>query len=514
MYGYRLDGGMAKNRNVLSQAAGLPRWSHPVLVGAIVFAFLLALWPRFAERLDPLTGDEPFYVMTSISLLHDRDLDESNNYEAVIVQGDAGPYTLYAFDASLNPDDPLPANWQGWPSPPRLVGAHAATTTKPGLYTKHAIGLSALIAVPWELAGRFGANLVVMLAAALLAGQMFLLGRESGAGPSLAGLIAIGLAVAIPLGPYSLLLFPEIPAALLLIYAVRRANAPNAAWQWLLCGCAVGFLPWLHQRFAPTAVVVSIIIFIRILQSRDVLYNAALALIPIGIGGVGLLFYNQWLYGVPLQRSEDHAGFNRFIGTLNGGFGLLLDAQWGLLITAPVFLLALAAVPRWLRDYSYVANVAVAAVAPYLIVVAAYKVWWGEWGPPARYLVPVVPLAAGPLAAWLRTASTSWRIATYGLWSVGLLATIVGYQDPQRFYHHPDGVNNLIVTLGDQLHLNAQRVLVAFQPYSIAPASARVWISVALLVTLAVVAREVSGLVLRGSGTAAWKSFQKNLRIG
>ena len=485
-----------------------------MLVGALVFTFFLALWPRFSERLDPLTGDEPFYVMTAISLLSDQDLDESNNYDAVILQGEAGPYTLYAFDDRLNPDDPLPPDWRGWANPPRLVGPHAATTDKPGLYTKHGIGLSALIAVPWEIAGRFGANLIVLIAAGLLAGQMFLLARESGAGEWLAALIAVGIAISIPVGPYSLLLFPEVPAALLLIYAIRRAATHSALWQWFLAGSAIGFLPWLHQRFAPTAVVLSIIVFVRILQSRDILLNALAGLVPIGLGGISLLFYNQWLYGIPLQRSEDHAGFNRVTGTLNGGFGLLLDAQWGLLITAPVFVLAIAAIPRWQRDYGHVANVALIAVAPYLLIIASYKVWWGEWGPPARYLVPIVPLAAGPLAAWLGKATTRWRVATYGLWSIGMLFTVVGYQNPQRFYHHPDGINNLVVQFGEQFDINLQRFLVAFQPFSISPLPARFWMSIALVTAVIVVARHTSRGALRWPGAGFLNSMQKNLRIG
>ncbi len=505
---------LAKNRNVLIQISSLPRSAFPLIVGALVLVFLLALWPRFAERLNPLTGDEPFYVMTSISLLHDLDLDESNNYTAVELQGNSGPYTLYAFDESLNPDDPLPPNWQGWPNPPRLVGAHAATTDKPGLYSKHGLGLSALIAVPWEIGGRFGANLVVIIIAAILAGQMFLLARESGADLLLAAAIAIGISVSVPLGPYSLLLFPEVPAALLLIYAIRRLASQNDWWQWLLTGGAIGFLPWLHQRFAPTAAVLAIIVFFKILYSRDILKNAAFGLIPIAAGGISLLAYNQWLYGIPLQRSEDHAGFNRLVGTLNGGFGLLLDAQWGLLISAPVFLLALAALPRWQREYRHIANVAIIAVAPYLVVIAAYKVWWGEWGPPARYLVPIVPLAAGPFAAWLKDASTRWKLATYGLWSMGMLLTVVGYQDPQRFYHQPDGINNLVSKLGEQFHFDAQRFLVAFQPYSIAPIPSRFWISCALVIVLLIATRSISGGISRGTGAAFIKSLQENLRIG
>ena len=506
---------MASNRNIVASASALPGWTHATLVGLAAFALFLALWPRFSGRLNPLTGDEPFYVMTAISLLEDQDLDESNNYQPVTVQGDSGPFVLYAFDPRLNPSDPLPVDWNGWASPPRLVGAHAATTDKPGLFTKHGIGLSILIAIPWQIAGRFGANLVVMIAASILAGQMFLLGRDSGATVPVSAVVALGLVATIPIGPYALLLFPEIPAALLLLYSIRRAASRNNSWwQWLAAGSAVGFLPWLHQRFAPTAVVLSIVVLINVLRSHDLPRNAALSLVPVGVGGFSLLAYNQWLYGTPLQRTEDHAGFNRLIGTVNGGFGLLLDAQWGLLITAPVFILALAAFPRWQHVNGRLATTVVVSIAPYLIVVAAYKVWWGEWGPPARYLVPIVPLAAGPLAGWLSHSTVGWRIATYLLWAAGAILTVVGYQDPQRFYHHPDGVNNLIVTVGDQFGVEMQRFLVAFQPFTIASIPARFWMSVAMLVILFLAGRAISPGVWRWPDRGHVQSLQKNLRIG
>ena len=471
-----------------------PEWAAPAIVALLALAVYLALWPNFSTRLNPLTGDEPFYVMTAISLLEDGDLNQANNYTAVTVFTQSGPVVLHAFDERLNPPDPLPADWEGWPSAPRLVEPHAATTDRPGLYSKHGVGLPALIAVPWAVAGRFGANLVVMVMAALLAAQMYLLARHGGASTWLAGAIAVGLAVVLPIGPYALLLFPEIPAGLLLVYAIRRAAAPdNRAWQWLLTGCAVGFLPWLHQRFAPTAALLAVLLFLKVLRERDILIIAALCLLPIAVGGMSLLVYNLYLYGAIVQPSADHAGFNRLVGTLNGGFGLLLDAQWGLLIAAPVLLLALAAFPRWYERAPALARTALLAATPYLAVVAAYKVWWGEWGPAARYLVPVVPLAAGPLACWLASARLGGRVLAYGLWAIGLLQTLVGYQDPQRFYHHPDGRNNLVIKLGEQFNVDLQRLLVAFQPYSTAPLPARFWISVALVAVLVIATYWISG---------------------
>lgn len=450
----------------------------------LAFMLLLATLPRVLERLDPLTGDEPFYVMTAISILRDGDLNEANNY----AQRD--------FD-ELYPPDPLPADWRGWPGFPRDLPPHAGSSERDGLYTKHGLGLSFLIALPYELFGRTGAALFMVLVGALLAGQMFLLARESGAAENLATTLALALVIAIPIGPYTTLIFPEAPAALLLIYAIRRLAADgNEWWQWLLTGLAIGFLPWLHQRFAPTAVVLSAFVLYRLIQRPS--WSAIItALTPIAVGGLSLLAYNQWLYGMPLQPVEDHAGFNRLNGTVNGGFGMLLDAQWGLWIVAPVLLLALAATPRWAQQVPRLAWAALAAAAPYLLLVAAYKVWWGEWGPPARYLVPIVPLAAGPLACWLARAALRTRVLTGALWACGMVLTLVGYADPQRFYHHPDGVNKLVTRLDTLTGIDLARGLVAFQAYATAPFPSRLWISLCALALLALATYVISGPEVR-----------------
>lgn len=171
-------------------------------------------------------------------------------------------------------------------------------------------------------------------------------------------------------------------------------------------------------------------------------------------------------------------------GAVNGGFGLLLDAQWGLFIAAPVMAFAIAAVPQWLRGNRRAVLVTAAAVAPYLALVAAYKVWWGEWGPPARYLVPIVPLTAGALGAWLSRASILSRSLVAVTWAAGMLLTLIGYADPQRFYHHPDGVNKLVGELHRATHLGFDRLLVPFQPYSPGTLAERFWISLCALAGL------------------------------
>lgn len=431
-----------------------------LVVFAVAALVLALLGPHFATRLDPLTGDEPFYVMTAISIVRDGDLDETNNY-------DNRDYDEFY------PSDPLPPDWQGWPAFPRTLPPHAAQSNQPGLHTKHGIGLSALIAVPYALAGRAGAMAVMVLAGALLAVQMFLLAREAGGSLVVAAVTALALALTLPIVPYALLLFPEVPAALALIYAVRRLSmAHNEPWQWLLTGLAIGGLPWLHQRFVPSAGVLGVVLLWRF--SRDRRLGLAIACLAVAVAACVLVAYNWWLYQSPVQNVDDHAGFASPGGALNGLAGLLLDAQWGLLIVAPVYLVALVAVPRWISTDRRRALLSVATILPYIGLVAAYQVWWGEWGPAARYIVPVVPLAAGAIGALVSTTGRGVSALLAVTWLVGAIMTTVGIVDPQRLYHHPDGVNKLVATLDSYVGTDLAGTLVAYQPFAVAPLADRV----------------------------------------
>ncbi|MDQ3549495.1 MAG: hypothetical protein M3439_11835 [Chloroflexota bacterium] len=444
-----------------------------VAVIGIVAVFYVAVAVQFMDHLQPLTGDEPFYVMTAISIVRDGDLDESNNY------------ANRDYD-EFYPDDPLPDSWNGWPAFPRTLPPHPATTDLDGLHTKHGLGLSVLIAAPYDLAGRFGALLVVLTCAVLVAVNMFLLARDALAPPTWAAAIAVMLAVSMPIAPYAALIFPEIPASLLLVYSVRRLAAPNnTPLTWMLTGASIGFLPWLHQRFVPTAIVLVCIALAKLWRNREP-GSAVLALTPVAIGGISLIGYNLWLYGSPIQDTADHAGFNGLAGTVNAGFGLLLDAQWGLLVAAPIYVLALAGVPFWCRS-SHVARLTLLALVPYILVVASYRVWWGEWGPPARYLVPIAPFAAGALAVAIGRLVTPGRVALIILWGVGMTLTLVGLMNPQRFYHQPNGANNLYAAVDDRLGIHLVDRLIAFQPFALSPLYQRTAAGIALAGLLAAI---------------------------
>ncbi|HEY8293066.1 MAG TPA: hypothetical protein VIG44_11290 [Thermomicrobiales bacterium] len=134
-------------------------------VFVIAFCLLAACIPRITTRLDPVTGDEPFYLMTAYSMLHDHDIDETNNF----AQHDW---------LRFYPSYPLPPDWQGWPNISPDLPPHASKTFRTGLYSKHGLGIPVLILVPFALRGRTGVVLLYNLMAAGVAANIYLLARS------------------------------------------------------------------------------------------------------------------------------------------------------------------------------------------------------------------------------------------------------------------------------------------------------------------------------------------------
>ncbi len=411
------------------------------------------------ERLNPLTGDEPFYVMTSISLIDDGDLNELNNYQ----DGD-----FKRFYPAFGPTA------EGWPGYPDPLPPHQSHTTRPGLYSKHGLGMALLVALPFEIGGRTLTLVVLAGIAALVAANMALLARQFTSSDALAAAVALALALTNPLLSFSLLIFPEMTAGLCIVYAARRILAPsNRTWQWLLIGTCAAALPWLHYRLAPISVVIAILAVVRHRRAMTLTDVLAALAIPIP-SAIALFSWYQYLYESPLPPSEDHAGFSGLAGTINGFAGTFLDQQWGAYIHSPLLLMATAAYLPFLLTHRRDAVAIGAIVVPYLVLIANYVVWWGEWNPPARYLTDIVPLAAAPLAWWLGTLGSRLRwllFSAASLPSVAVMATFV--LDPQRLYNHPDGTSNLLETWDRWLNLHLSQGIPSFVFYSASPVGQR-----------------------------------------
>jgi hypothetical protein len=155
---------------------------------------------------------------------------------------------------------------------------------------------------------------------------------------------------------------------------------------------------------------------------------------------VALRWYQLGVYGSSLSVADQYEGF--FVPTVVDGrlgadwqalllatAGLFVDRQYGLLVVAPVYALAVVGLVALWRCPAHrwtVIGLAVIAV-PYIALTADFRVWWGGWSPPARYLAVLTPLLAAPLARSLLALAGSrpYHLAFGVLAGVGILVAAV-----------------------------------------------------------------------------------------
>jgi hypothetical protein len=461
------------------------RWWEVWLVGLLAWLVLLALIPHILDRLNPPTGDEPFYLTTTISLLYDHDLDETNNYKnrdywsfaATCEQmsqpnwGNIGDPPVYNVSGVMAPG--LRGNCRGLQLPEGidiLLPHGTKNHIPPGTYTKHGLGLSFLIAPAYALGGRPMVVVFLTMLTALLGVNLWLLAFETTGQRRVAWICWVILLFSSPILCYAFLIFPATPAALLVVYSWRRLRLaaraqqqgyadwqPNGPVHALLIGICLGILPWLHSLYLS----LTFVLFGYWLwggrnlggrwwaqrqgRSQERLswrdwwptgwsrVTTAFFFAPLLILGGLFVTYYMWLYGSPLPNTQDHAGFASPLEIPLGLLGLLFDQKYGLLIYGPFYLVALTGLAlMWRKTPDEEENAArrsdlfwIAAVSvPYLLVIGDYKQWWGEWCPPARYLMPVLPLLTVPLSlAWCELRK-GWLFKVFcglaAIWTAGV----------------------------------------------------------------------------------------------
>lgn len=477
------------------QKKSQPRWWELLLTWLLPFLVFLLFLPNILTKLNPVTGDEPFYLMTTISLLKDRDLNEDNNYRERDYYdfsptcaemsnpnfGNVGDPPIYNVPGVLAPGLRQDCEFVGFE--PQLYNAlgylpphFSQGIIREGNYTKHGVGLSFLIAPAYALANRLGVVIFIMALAGLVALNVWLLAFEV----TQQRLIAWGawflMTFTAPFICYAFLLFPATPAALFTLYAWRRLrlNAQarraetyqpaNNPLQALLIGLCIGLLPWLHSLY----LLISASLFLYwwlggrknefstswreknrrfslLLPNYSSPVGYALFLVPLILLGALFLAYYIYYYGAPLPNTQDHAGFAPLNEIPLGLLGLLFDQKYGLLIYAPFYLLALVGIALLWRKTGWPVVTAerrgdliwlFLVATPYVLVIADYKQWWGEWCPPARYLMPVLPLLAVPLAVALQELNGRLaRIfsAVAATWS--LIISLIFMYNPHLMYN-------------------------------------------------------------------------------
>jgi hypothetical protein len=344
-------------------------------------------------------GDEPHYLAATQSVLHDGDLRVANNYAS-------GQYLDY-FAGRLEPH-------------------FLKRSTSGEIYSIHAPGVSFIVLPAFAIAGYTGAIFTMIVIAALTAYVAWRIAFRVSGNAAAAWVGVIAVFGTTPYFFHTFTIYPEIIGAFIVSMTVwlllDLSEGRGAGHRMLFAvGSALAVLPWLHTRFAVLAGLFGSIVLLRIVRSGGVSRIVAFLAMP-AIAGIAWFAFFWVIWGSPSPTAPygaDTSTSTSYI--LRGLIGLLVDQQFGVVATAPIYVMAFAGVfelykrqPRLTIELSLV-------VIAYAITVASYQMWWAGSAAPARFLVSILPLAVLPVAV---ASTRSWKMVTVLLLlvSVSLMA--------------------------------------------------------------------------------------------
>ena len=395
----------------------------------VLFVVSLAIYSGFGLWSAAVVGpgaDEPHYLVITQSLLRDHDIAIENNHAR-------GDYREY-FGGELRPD-----------------------FLKRGLndviYSIHAPGLPALLVPAYAAAGYRGAVVFLCVLAALAALAIFDLATMID-GLLTAWTTWAAVCLTVPFVPHAWLIFPEIPGTLAVAWAALwlYAPLPERARTWIWRGLALAWLPWLHTKFVILLAAMAGLLFLRVWRQP----KAAAALVtPIAASGALWLLSFYWLYGVfdpQIPYGDFPKAFVRFANIPRGVLGLLFDSKFGLLIYAPVYLLAITGgwAMRRRQEERWFGLAMLATVLMFVASSTRMYMWWGGSSAPARFLVPILPLLAPMIAIGFRELrAPAARGVAMLLLGISLAVSVGGSLSPEHLmlYSPPRGVSRLAEAL-------------------------------------------------------------------
>lgn len=313
-----------------------------------------------------------------------------------------------------------------------------------------------LLAPPYFLGGRLGVMLFYAGLMALLAGQLWAWLKESGLSPGPAALAA-GLTLAsAPVLLLSQQVFPDVPGMLLLVLGLRLlARLPRRPWlaglQLLL---VAGVLTGLKSRLSPLSAGLLLaglaeLLALRLGWRRTLAFLAAGAL---GLGAVAAwLPATWWPAAVKVQLDQAAYQTQRAYYAAQPlvifARGLLFDQNFGVLVAAPVLLLALAGLPAGLKFHRRPSLHLLVPATLYLAVMCYTRwfQWYGGFAGPGRFLAIVLPPTALFLGISLQALWRPWlRLLAAAPALLSLLYTWLNLLAPQLRFSRPVGVNPLV----------------------------------------------------------------------
>lgn len=350
-------------------------------------------------------GDEPHYLLLTHSLIADHDFDLSNNYRH-------GDYRTFY--------------------PPQLADHHTLINSRGQEFPIHDVGLPLLLTPGYAVGGRLGTMLELNVIAAILALGMYILARDVGANVRNA-IATWGLfAFSSPLVVFSSQVSPEVVGGVASVWAVIAFGnfmKTGRLFPLAVVGLLLSVLPWFNVRFwmivAPMLAAIGICILgqVRSRSKLETVKSLSLLMLPL-VFSVGLFAVFDLRY---YNTALPNAGYFIRVGAMNephftadikiGLLGLFFDKSFGLLTTAPVYVVALAGACVLLKRDWWMGGLVIFVSSVYILFSASSRWWYGGWCPPARLICASAALLA-PFASLVISRTKFTLIFVLGAWSL------------------------------------------------------------------------------------------------
>jgi hypothetical protein len=413
----------------------------------------------FTVQCEP-TGDEPHYLLMDYSLIHDGDLNLSNNYQNK-------DYEKFYHRGLLEPQ----------------ALEHVIDGRR---YSHHPIGPVLLVLPSFWLLGRLGASLTMALLAALALYLTLHVMELTGAkGWPLQVVGPIGL-FSSPLLLFSGLIYPEIPTACLV--ALSLYLFLKKRWLWL--GVAQGLMLWMHNRNVLLVIPFFLITFYEAWKTKEKMEAVGKVAIGFILPAAALALYFYSIYGVFTPLGAHNESFKSLFPLSHfwkGFFGLLLDQECGLWFHFPIFALMITGGILLFRSKSPLKLPVLGVFIFFYLSMSFYE----NLGltPATRYMVGVTPLLLLMLYPALEQLKKwdIWAILTAVSLAAGALVNWLLAVIPWMRYNKLDGQNWILKIAGFYLHQDFTSLEPAFNPQVVEMKSyviSAVWVGVTVLLSV------------------------------
>lgn len=392
----------------------------------------------------PITGDEPHYLIITKSMLSDGDINLWNNYQNKdYLEFYPGELDSHARPGRKSLKHQYSRHMPGLPVlllPSYFIGTNIgkfiSSFTKNHIHEKETL--------------IFMVRLFMCIFTALLSWIFFLLVQDLLKNRKSSLLSWLIFSFSTPLLFYSHMIYPEVPAALIVILIFWRIikKQESTSLNSGMIGVGIALLPWLGVKYSVLALGILCLFFFSYIKSKKVkLTNILCFISPLILSFLLFLFYLQSIYGTlsPLSIYEGTAENNGFmllkffhfnlVEFFRCGLGYLFDQRAGILAYTPVYIFFIPGVFLMLKKKKKETFFLLFIFSLYWAF-CSLGYYWGGYCPPGRTLLPVLWIMALLMAyAFAKNRNRKSIIITKILILLSFLMTLIFANNPKLLYH-------------------------------------------------------------------------------